>query len=296
MLPDPEQNADMLTFIEGITDRVQFLLRGTLNSTWANQWFILSEDNLHLHEFVETPDGKMVARMVVMEWDVDGMPGIDVQVTLDANAFGEYSNPYNGFTYEYVEPTVQCDLTISSTAGGSVTTPGEGTFTYDEGTVVNLEATPDGGYFFVNWTGDVGTIADVDYTTTTITMQGDYEITANFEGICFIATAAYGTPMAEEMEVLREFRDQYLVTNPAGEALVELYYKTSPPIANFITEHPALKPVIRAGLVPAVAISTVAVKTTLAEKIAIVSSMVVFSTLLVFWLRRRTGKARRRAN
>jgi uncharacterized repeat protein (TIGR02543 family) len=77
----------------------------------------------------------------------------------------------------------QYDLTISSTAGGSVTTPDEGTFTYDAGTVVGLEATPDAGYQFVNWTGDVGTVANVNAATTTITMNGNYAITANFEEI-----------------------------------------------------------------------------------------------------------------
>jgi len=75
------------------------------------------------------------------------------------------------------------DLTIASSAGGSVTTPGEGTFTYDEGTVVNLVATPDAGYRFVNWTDDVSTIADVDAAATNITMNGDYSITANFVAI-----------------------------------------------------------------------------------------------------------------
>ena len=72
-------------------------------------------------------------------------------------------------------------LTISSTAHGSVTTPTEGTHTYNEGTKVNLVATPDAGYKFANWTGSVGTIADVNDATTTITMNGDYSITANFE-------------------------------------------------------------------------------------------------------------------
>ena len=47
------------------------------------------------------------------------------------------------------------DLTTSSTAGGSVTTPGEGVFTYDEGTVVDLAAEADACYEFINWTGDV---------------------------------------------------------------------------------------------------------------------------------------------
>jgi len=71
-------------------------------------------------------------------------------------------------------------LAIASTAGGWVTTPGEGAFTYDEGEVVNLVAEAEEGYQFVNWTGDVGTIANVEAATTAITMDGDYSIVANF--------------------------------------------------------------------------------------------------------------------
>jgi len=80
-------------------------------------------------------------------------------------------------------PVIQYKLVISSTAGGSVTTPGEGTFTYDEGTAVNLVAKPDEGYQFVNWTGDVDTIANVNATQTTTTMDGNYSLRANFEAI-----------------------------------------------------------------------------------------------------------------
>lgn len=76
-------------------------------------------------------------------------------------------------------PTTTYTLTIASTAGGSVT-PAIGAHTYDAGVVVNLTATPDSGYHFVDWTGNVGTIANVDDATTTITMNGDYTITANF--------------------------------------------------------------------------------------------------------------------
>ena len=71
-------------------------------------------------------------------------------------------------------------LAIASTEGGSVTTPGEGMFTYGEGTVVNLTAEAEEGYHFVNWTGNVGTIANVNAASTTITMNGHYSITANF--------------------------------------------------------------------------------------------------------------------
>jgi hypothetical protein len=80
-------------------------------------------------------------------------------------------------------PSVQYDLSINSTEDGSVTTPGEGMFNYTAGIVVDLEAIPDAGYRFDRWTGDVGTIADVNAAATTITMEDNYSITANFVGV-----------------------------------------------------------------------------------------------------------------
>ena len=148
------------------------------------------------------------------------------------------------------------------------------------------------GYQFIYWSGDVSTFADIDDTSTTIIMNGDYSITANFgkPGFCFIATAAYGTPMAEDIQVLREFRDEYLLTNPIGAALVELYYRASPPLAHFITEHPSLRPAVRAGLLPAVALSAVAVNTTLDGKAIVVILLVLVSAALTVWAIRRRGK------
>jgi len=74
----------------------------------------------------------------------------------------------------------QYNLTISSTSGGSVITPGEGTFTYNAGKVVRLWARSALGHAFDEWTGDVATINTVNSFSTTITMNGDYSITANF--------------------------------------------------------------------------------------------------------------------
>jgi len=51
---------------------------------------------------------------------------------------------------------------------------------------------------------------------------------------CFIATAAYGTPMTEEIKVLRSWRDQALLTNRGGRTLVKIYYMISPSIASHI--------------------------------------------------------------
>jgi hypothetical protein len=75
---------------------------------------------------------------------------------------------------------VQYELNITSTAGGNVTEPGEGTFIYDEGAVVNLVAEAEGGYGFAKWTGDVETITDVSAAATTIIMNDSYSITDSF--------------------------------------------------------------------------------------------------------------------
>jgi len=78
-------------------------------------------------------------------------------------------------------PPVEYSLTLSSSVGGSVTTPGEGTFSYDAGTEVGLVAKPDVGYRFLNWTGDVSNIVDPEAVETVIMMSDHCSITANFE-------------------------------------------------------------------------------------------------------------------
>lgn len=77
-------------------------------------------------------------------------------------------------------PPLEYSLNIIGPAYGSVTTPGEGRFIYEEGTVVNLVAESDTGYEFARWTGDVDTIADVNAASTSITMNNDCYICAHF--------------------------------------------------------------------------------------------------------------------
>ena len=75
---------------------------------------------------------------------------------------------------------------------------------------------------------------------------------------CFIATAAYGTPLHEDIDALRDFRDEYLMTNPLGRAFVKIYYATSPPIADVIRASEGLRTIVREGLVkPLVYVSRV---------------------------------------
>jgi hypothetical protein len=159
-------------------------------------------------------------------------------------------------------------------------------------TVVAVGENGDGQCNVGDWTDIIQVDAGEWHT---VGLKGDGTVVAvggkpALSVLCFIATAAYGSPMAEEVEILREFRDEYLLTNPLGRALVDFYYKVSPPMAEFITEHPSLKPIVRAGLVPAVAMSAIAVNTTPAEKTAIVGLVALVSVALAVWMRKRRGR------
>jgi uncharacterized repeat protein (TIGR01451 family) len=74
-------------------------------------------------------------------------------------------------------------------------------------------------------------------------------------GGCFIATAAYGTPMAGEVRYLRAFRDEVLLHSAPGRWFVEQYYTYSPALADVLREHDGWRAVVRAGLAPLVALS-----------------------------------------
>ena len=108
---------------------------------------------------------------------------------------------------------------------------------------------------------------------------------------CFIATAAYGSPNNRAVMVLREFRDRYLVTNAPGRAFVRWYYANSPAAARLINDHPALRPITRIVLAPAVAIALLLTHTSPAAQAAVL----VMLTALAFTLFRRHRTQRSRA-
>ena len=73
-------------------------------------------------------------------------------------------------------------------------------------------------------------------------------------GGCFIATAAYGSPMEPYVKVLRDFRDRFLLTNHVGEAFVDIYSTYSPPVADFIASHNTVRSLVRWSLLPLVSV------------------------------------------
>lgn len=71
---------------------------------------------------------------------------------------------------------------------------------------------------------------------------------------CFIATAAYGSPMAQELYILRSWRDNELSSIYIGRIFIRIYYTISPPIARFIEKHNILKILVRKLLSPLIKI------------------------------------------
>ena len=76
----------------------------------------------------------------------------------------------------------------------------------------------------------------------------NYEISK--PGWCFIATAAYGTPFAEEINILRNWRDDTLTKNILGKMFIRTYYSISPPIAKIISKSEILKFIVRCSINP----------------------------------------------
>ncbi len=219
-------------------------------------------------------------------------------------SFAPSSMPYTSVTSDkpdqiYIASIIQHTLTIVvGSGGGGTTNPTAGSYTHNYGTLASVTATPDSEYQFSGWTGDVPS-GHEDDNPVTITMDSDKTITASFSSThtggngdggdsgdggkkgCFIATAAYGSPLHPHLDILRDFRDKYLMPNGFGRKLVELYYIYSPSIANFIAKHKLLKVAVRINLLPMIAFSFLIVNFSPAATSIVLIFMLVFPILFM---------------
>jgi len=101
---------------------------------------------------------------------------------------------------------------------------------------------------------------------------------------CFIATAAFGSPFERHVQILREFRDRYLLTNAAGRAFVRWYYRHSPEYAAVIARNEVLRTAARIALMPFYGVAFLLVK-------GIFPYLVLAACLFLLLLRRKAKKS-----
>ena len=185
-------------------------------------------------------------------------------VLLDTSAAAQTENfPFtdpSAMSQTYALCTSQKLLTMSSNQMGdrTWTSPELGSHLYLAGAMVTISATASvssGGsnYTFSGWSGDVTNST----SPTTFKLTDDTSVRADYfaewgdgddggdgggdwgnnggsKGRCFVATAAYRSPLHPAVRLLRDFRDRRLLTNGIGRAFVAAYYRWSPPAARAI--------------------------------------------------------------
>ena len=142
-----------------------------------------------------------------------------------------------------------------------------------------VTAVPFGNIISTDYVGTDGKVGSVTFFVDHLTVFGvgvGAGIEDDSDSRCFIATAAYGSYLEGHVQVLRNFRDAFLLTNKLGQAFVSFYYRNSPPVANFIAKHDTLRALARAALTPLVAFSYLSLYATMAQKLMLMLFFTAF--------------------
>jgi len=284
-----------LTFVEFQKDGV-----GGVDGLDGASNVAVSPNNTHVYVTGSTDDAIAVfsrntvtGALTYIESHKDGVAGVDGLDGARDLAFG-----LNGL---WVYVTGQAESALAVFQRNAAT----GALTFDEVHKDNISGvdglggaaftTSDSGGNHVYVTGNVEdaiAVFSVVPPTSVVTVNCDTSlpiIVGGGGGGGGIATAAYGTPMAKHVRILSVFRDQYLLTNDIGRKFVKLYYKYSPPIANYIRSRDSLRAMVRAILLPLVGIIWVSMVFGV-QFLFLLLFVVSFGTYLVK-IRKKTNKS-----
>ncbi len=168
----------------------------------------------------------------------------DIKLSPDTSG-GQEKAVTAAFTLTPDEPLTDEQITFN--ASGSTATAGIASYEWDFNSDGSIDAT---GKVVNHTYGAAGTyqvtltVTDANGTSTQKTTTVNVT-----QADCFIATAAFGTPSAEEIDLLRDYRDGVLLDHWAGEILVEQYYELSPPVADFVGGTDRRRGVVREAFV-----------------------------------------------
>lgn len=135
-------------------------------------------------------------------------------------------------------------------------------------------------------------LADTWYATIAATISSTGAVGSGGEGGgggggCFIATAAFGSPVERHVVLLKEFRDKFLLTNTPGRRFVSAYYRYSPPVADFISRHHTVKLGVRMLLYPLLGVSFILMRLSLSMQLILTGLIVSGMTVSTVIMRRR---------
>jgi K319L-like, PKD domain/GDSL-like Lipase/Acylhydrolase family len=238
--------------------------------------FNLVVNDGHVDSPVDSVVITVTARIPVADAGPDQTVNENQLVTLDGS--GSHDPDNDPLTYSWEQKA--SDPTQVTLSNPTAVHP---SFTAPSGLSQNTALTFD---LVVN-NGRVDSAADSVVITVTVPSSGG----GGGGGGCFISTAAHGSLLEPHLNILREFRDRFLLDNRIGNDFVNFYYKYSPPIAHVIARHGIPRAAVRLSLFPLVGISWLALHV---GPVPALTLMGIMCFLAILMLRTLPWRMRRR--